>query len=318
MINESYIQTFTINKEQLLSTGRVALGEWIEKDLNDLSDNISFLAHKTGNLPIQHGRVIVLRHTDQGRLFSAFKSSLYHSKYDDMNNTSRFLSQIVPKHHSYEPIRGENILFLFVGVGKPVYDSLIIFSTGRPTRIAGGLRHSLPWGIEVPIEVEDRNEYLLRNMQKVREVINLANSDTQKPEIKKQLAIARSELPVSYIMPPFILEFSEEALVKNVFKQRLWEPGADERTTLDVARDMWECCLALDEEKFSILFDYHGPHIEDWENTMRTLKNQNITIKDLLDLGNNYYSELTDTKLTVNGATNVYELLINATRSPDR
>ena len=41
-------------------------------------------------------------------------------------------------------------------------------------------------------------------MQKVREVINLANTDTQRPEIKNQLASARSELPVSYIMPSLI------------------------------------------------------------------------------------------------------------------
>ena len=41
-------------------------------------------------------------------------------------------------------------------------------------------------------------------MQKVREVIDLTNTDTQRPEIKNQLASARPELSVSYIMPSHI------------------------------------------------------------------------------------------------------------------
>ncbi|HBC93746.1 MAG TPA: hypothetical protein DCZ10_12850 [Pelotomaculum sp.] len=311
MPDKSTPHPFRINKEKLMLTGRVILGEWVEKDLNDLSDSISMLAGLTGNIPIQRGRVIVIRQTDQERLFSAFKSSLYHSKYNDMCNINRFLSKIVPSHHSYEPIRGENILFLFIGVGKPVYDNLITFSVGRPTRIAGGLRHSLPWGIEVPVETEDREAYLVRNMQRVRKVINLTSKWNQEPEVKKELEIARSELPVGYIMPPFIFEFSEETLVKNVFKQRLWEQGAHERTTFDIVKDMWDCCLALDEEKFNILSDYHGPQTVAWEKAMRTLRDKNLTLKELLNLDNSFYSEREDTNITVDGSINVYDLLMS-------
>ena len=109
---------FSINKEELLLTGRVFLGEWVEKDLDDLSDSISMLASLTGTTPIQRGRVIVIRQTDRERLFSSFKSGFYHAKYNDLCNTSRFLSRIVPSHHAYTRLR-EKIFNLFI-LGKPV------------------------------------------------------------------------------------------------------------------------------------------------------------------------------------------------------
>jgi len=304
-------QQFSINKEELLSTGRVFFGEWVEKDLDDLSDSIAMLAGLTGTTPIQRGRVIVIRHTDRERLFSSFKSGFYHAKYNDLCNTSRFLSRIVPSHHAYDPLKGENILFLFIGVGRPVYDSLITFSVGRPTRIAGGLRHSLPWGIEVPVETKDREAYVVSNMQRVRQVVNIMSKGLQKPENKKELELALSELPFGYIMPPFLLEFSEEALVRNVFKQRLWEQGAQERSTFDVVKDMWDCCLALDEEKFNILLDYHGPHTVAWEEAMRTLRDKNITLKELLNLANALYSEQENKNIMVDGSIRVYDLLMS-------
>jgi hypothetical protein len=310
MIDEVRVNPYKISRKKILKTGRVILGDWVEKDLEDISNSISVLARITGNAPIQRGRVIVLRQTDQYRLFSAFKAALYHSQYSDMSNTNRFLSQIVTSFHSYEPIRGENILFLFIGVGKPVYDSLINFSVGRPTRIAGGLRHSLPWGIELPLAVEDREAFIARNMQKIRKVVELASQKT--PEMKTELEAARLEIPLCYIMPPFILEFSEEALIKNVFKQRLWEKGAQERTTFDVVKDMWECCLILDEEKFNFLLDYHGPQTLEWDKVMRTLRDNNLTLKELLNIENNISSlKQTGTKIMADGSINVYDLLMS-------
>ena len=112
-------------------------------------------------------------------------------------------------------------------------------------------------------------------------------------------------------MPPFLLEFSEEALVKNVFKQRLWEQGAQERSTFDVVKDMWDCCLALDEEKFNLLLDYHGPHTVAWEEAMRSLRDQNITLKELLNLANALYSEQENKNITVDGSIKVYDLLMS-------
>ena len=67
---------FSIDAAQLLQTGRVILGSWIEEDLHNLSESIVNLASLTSTHPFQHGRVITLRWTDTDRLFSSFKSAV--------------------------------------------------------------------------------------------------------------------------------------------------------------------------------------------------------------------------------------------------
>lgn len=276
--------TFKLDRSQLTKNNRTILGDWTEKDLSQLETALEQLSQ---NIPetqiVQHGRVLVLRATDTNRLYSAFKAALYLGKYNDMGNQDRFLTKMVKSHHSYEPIRGENVLFLFIGVGKPVYDHMTTYTVGRPTRIAGGQRANLPWGIEIPMEMKDREGYITRNMQRVKQVINLTGKGDEKPEQREQLQAARSELPVGYIMPPFLLEFSEEALIKSVLRQRLWEQGA-QGATVDIVNDMWNCLLQLDKEKWEFLEGYHGQDTIKWEKAMRTLKEKNYTVTDFIDL----------------------------------
>jgi hypothetical protein len=243
----------------------------------------------------QHGRVIALRATDEKRLSSAFKASLYLGKYNDMANTKRFLHSMVTAGHSYEPIRGESVLFLFIGVGKPVYDHLVTYTVGRPTRIAGGQRANVPWGFELPVEAKNPGEYE-EELERIRNVIRLAKQDRV-----EQMQAARAKLPVGYIMPPFLMEFSEEALIKHVFKQRLFEKGA-QGATVEVVADMLECCLQIDREKWEFLIEYHGPHMQQWEKAMRTLKREAYTLADIANqLGVDPNEALT---------MNLYDLLI--------
>lgn len=311
---EGYLLAFKLDRDQLTQNNRTILGGWVEEDLKKLERSLTILSHRIPDSKIvQHGRVVAIRATDVERLYSAFKSALYLGKYDDMDNTERFLTKMVKSHHSYEPIRGENILFLFIGVGKPVYDHLVTYTVGRPTRIAGGQRANLPWGIEVPVEMKDREGYIARNMERVKHVINLVGKGEEKPEIKEQLQAARSELPVGYIMPPFLLEFSEEALIKNVFRQRLWEQGA-QGATIDVVNDMWNCVLQIDEEKWRFLEDYHGRDTVRWEKVMRTLRDKNLTLRDLLDQANEGYTmvEIEDKSfIKVDPNLNIYDLLMD-------
>lgn len=222
----------------------------------------------------QSGRIVALRATDEDRLSSAFKASLYLGKYNDMANTSRFLRNMVSAGHSYEPIRGETVLFLAIGVGKPVYDHLVTYTVGRPTRIAGGQRANVPWGFELPVEAKNADEYE-EELERIRNVIRLAKQDRV-----EQMQAARAKLPVGYIMPPFLMEFSEEALIKTVFRQRLFEKGA-QGATVDVVSDMLNACMQIDEEKWSFLIDYHGPHIQQWEKAMRTLRKERYTLADI-------------------------------------
>lgn len=274
---------FVIDREQLTKTGRVILGDWVEPSLTYLESAIGQLLEECGPTAraVQRGRVVALRSTDTKRMYSAFKAALYLGKYNDMGNIDRFLSKMVKAHHSYEPIRGELILFLFIGVGKPVYDHLVTYTVGRPSRIAGGQRANLPWGYEVPVEAKNRDVYVERAMPLIQEVVELTRKDGDKPS--EQLQAARSLLPVGYVMPPFLMEFSEEALIKHVFRQRLFERGA-QGATIDVVNDMWECCLALDREKWETLYDYHGPHTVAWEKAMRTLRDKRYTLKQLCEM----------------------------------
>lgn len=243
----------------------------------------------------QHGRVLALRASDESRLSSAFKASLYLGKYKDMANTERFMKSMVSAGHSYEPIRGETVLFLFIGIGKPVYDHLVTYTVGRPTRIAGGQRANVPWGFELPVEAKNPNEYE-EELERIRTVIRLAKQDRA-----EQMQAARAKLPVGYIMPPFLMEFSEEALIKSVFRQRLFEKGA-QGATVEVASDMLNCCLAIDREKWEVLIDYHGPHIAQWEKAMRTLRKDRLTFSDLATLAGVSIEEAM--------TTNLYDLLI--------
>ncbi|MCL6445456.1 MAG: hypothetical protein K6T83_18710 [Alicyclobacillus sp.] len=290
---------FQLNRNVILNHPRVQfLTDMVpvEKHLDNIERFINVCFVEDGWTVVQHGRVVLLRSTDESRLSSAFKASLYLGKYNDMANTDRFLKSMVASGHSYEPIRGENMLFLFIGIGKPVYDHLVTYTVGRPTRIAGGQRANVPWGFELPVEAKHPEEYE-EELERIRTVIRLA-----KQEKIEQMQAARAKLPVGYIMPPFLMEFSEEALIKSVFRQRLFEKGA-QGATVDVVGDMLECCLKVDREKWEFLIDYHGPHMQQWEKAMRTLRKERYTLGQLAELAGISLEEALQGDL--------YDLLIN-------
>lgn len=278
---------FVIDREAIYGHERIELVDDIvpiEEHLNDLEEAINDCFVSQGITVVQSGRVIALRATDEDRLSSAFKAALYLGKYNDMDNKSRFLKKMVAAGHSYEPIRGENILFLYIGVGKPVYDHMVTYTVGRPTRIAGGQRANLPWGYEVPSEAKDdvTDGYMKLGIEQVRNVVNLTkNTDENDMAARQQIQVARSLLPVGYIMPPFLLEFTEEALIRTVFRQRLWEKGA-QGATVDIVADMWNCVVQLDKEKWETLLDYHGPDTQRWEKAMRTLRDKNVSVGEFI------------------------------------
>lgn len=303
---------FVLNRDAILKHERTRFID----DVVDVHDHLNNLEHfinrcfaETGYMPVQSGRVVALRATDAGRLISAFKAALYLGKYNDMDNTNRFLKKMVSAGHSYEPIRGESILFIYVGVGKPVYDHMITYSVGRPTRIAGGQRANMPWGFEVAAEMKDKEGAFERNLPRIREVAKLAGKVKEDmPETREQLQAARSELPVGYIMPPFLLEFSEEALIKNVFTQRIFERGA-QGATVDIVKDMWNCVMEIDAEKWSHLFDHHGPHMSSWEKAMRVLRDKQLSMGDLIDLAQDAGVVKLSAQYSLNDL-NVYDILM--------
>ena len=277
------VAAFRIDREQLEASGRVVRGAWTEGWLDQVEGALDQLARATGHVPVQRGRVVAVRRTDVEGLYSALKTSLYHSRYDSMLDTTCFFRFLQPAHNSYEPFRGETILFLFLYVGKNVYDGLSMFTYGRPTRIIGGSRHSVPWGVEAAPTLAGRDAFVERHMQTMARVAELdALGKGRTAEQSAELESLRCELPVCYCMAPFLLEFSEEALVTKVFKQRLWERGVASRDTGIVAADMWECCKALDPKAFEAFYDYNGPHVTFWEDSMRRLRESDVSVHDLM------------------------------------
>ncbi|WP_422661669.1 hypothetical protein ACK8P5_26465 (plasmid) [Paenibacillus sp. EC2-1] len=277
---------FILNRDAILQHKRLTfVGEEfvpIEKHLDSIENYINVCFVDEGIEVIQHGRVVALRSTDRNRLSSAFKAALYLGKYDDMDNKKRFLTKMMASSHSYEPIRGESILFLYIGVGKPVYDHLITHSVGRYTRIAGGQRANLPWGYEVPTEARNKQYFVDLNLPRIEEVIQTTkglNEDTE----REQIQAMRSSLPVGYIMPPYLLEFSEESLV-HLFEKRIFEKGA-QGATVDIVDDMWRCCISIDSEKWQYVYDYHGPHVKGWSQAMRKLRDKDYSVGELMDIG---------------------------------
>lgn len=268
---------FELDKGALKESGRVLLGDWTAPLIEQLSEGVAALAQATSIAPVQQGRVVAIRQTDTSRLFSSFKSGFYHSRYDDLQNRERFLKQLVRRHHTYEPIRGETVLFLFVGVSKSVYDGLSMFVSGRPTRIIGGSNHSVPWGVEVPKGVSDPAAFAAPFLEDMARIAQLFGEEKLSEADKEEMRVLRAKLPACTLMAPFILEFSEEALVTKVFVQRLWERGVEGRDTADVVRDMWMCCRSLDRGKFETLRDYHGSHTVIWEDGMRALRDSATT-----------------------------------------
>ncbi|MZP28660.1 hypothetical protein GTO91_02865 [Heliobacterium undosum] len=287
---------FTIDLTPICWSERTHLEPERLTDLRNLEQFINENYVKEGCKPVQHGRVIALRSTDKGRKSSAFASALYLGKYDDMGNTDRFLNGMVKAGHSYEPIRGETVTFLFIGVSKTVYDHLITY-TLRNRRIAGGFRANKPWGYVIPYEARD--PWLYHGMMEEQ----LARCKQMKKDHPREpLQAIRSLYPMGVMMPPFMLDFSEEALVKHVFKQRIWERGAQEDTH-DVVTSMFETVRAMDPLKWDTLKEHHGPHMEGHNRAMRKLREKRPTLRDLISQKENAQADLMD--------LDVYELLMD-------
>ncbi|MBC9785925.1 FAD-dependent thymidylate synthase [Heliobacterium chlorum] len=268
---------FSINLNEITGNDYVFLNQDRQMDIARIEYFINRVYRMQGFQPVQKGRVIALRYTDRERLSSAFAAALYLGKYDDMDNTERFLKGMVRAGHSYEPIRGETISFLYIGVSKPAYDHLITY-TLRNRRIAGGLRANKPWGYVIPKEAKNRKVYKAMMESQLAQCEEL----TRQADTKEQLQAVRSLYPTGVILPPFMFDFSEEALAKNIFQQRLWEPGAQGETK-EIVQNMFEAVRELDLEKWDFLQEYHGEHMSTQKRAMRKLREQRPTLGDLLD-----------------------------------
>lgn len=218
-------------------------GVYLTPSAIEALDTLETAIDKTFDSPVQRGRVIALRHTDRGGKSSAFSAALYLGKYGDVGNRKR-LWGMFDAGHSFEPVRGESISFLYIGVGKPTYDHLTTY-TIRQRRVCGGMRANPPWGFTVPHEAKNTEAF-------VSALSSMVGNYERMVEAGEQPQAARAILPANIILPPFQLDFSEETLAKNIFKQRIWQAGAQGETR-EIAEDMLACCKVIDPEKWERL-----------------------------------------------------------------
>lgn len=264
---------FKIDIEAIRKNENVQMFDWCDEEIRKIEGFINECYVAEGWEPVQHGRVIALRSTDKGRKSSAFAAAMYLAKYDDMANENRFINGMLRAGHSYEPIRGETVTFLFLGVSKPTYDHLITY-TLRNRRVAASFRANVPWGFAVPHEAKNKQKYRVA----MQTMLNYAEATHEEGE---QLQAVRSMYPAGVLLPPFMFDFSEEALVKNVFTQRVWRRGVQGETA-EICRDMLECMKLVDPVKWAALEEYHGAHTEAHGKVMRNLRDNRPSLADIL------------------------------------
>jgi hypothetical protein len=87
-------------------------------------------------------------------------------------------------------------------------------------------------------------------------------------------------MPVAAKMNPFVYQFNFLTLGQAVFKQRLWEKGA-QGNTVRVVQGMYELCNHIDSELWGTFYEYVGTPSIEWSEVRKRLKKKNYTLDDL-------------------------------------
>lgn len=217
-------------------------------------------------------KITLVRYSDPDRINLARNAALYLGK-TDYDNIKRPLS-VVKKGHVPEIFRGEHAEFIFEDVSKEVYDHLVTYTT-RNMRVAGGNRaltsndYAVPSDrMKDPLMVEHKIQQSMLNYKDL-----LASKETRQ--------VARSAMPVGAKMNKFAFQFNFLTLGQSLFKQRLWEKGA-QGNTVKVVQGMYELCKYYDEELWDTFYESYGvPHVQ-WEEVRRKLTKQQPTLNDLM------------------------------------
>lgn len=218
-------------------------------------------------------KITMVRYSDPERLNLARNAAIYLGK-NDRENVRRPLS-IIRQGHVAEIFRGEYAEFIFEDVSKEVYDHLITYTT-RNMRATGGNRALASEDFTMP---SDR----MKNPQLVEDAI-VGSMDSYKAllTVGETRQVARSAMPVSAKLNPFVYQFNFLTLGESVFKQRLWENGA-QGNTVKVVQGMFELCQTVDCELWDAFYEYKGTPALEWEEVRKRLKKNNVTVAHLIE-----------------------------------
>ncbi|PPB12986.1 hypothetical protein C4A77_00955 [Brevibacillus laterosporus] len=218
-------------------------------------------------------KIVLQRYSDPERLNSARNAAIYLGK-SDRDNTRRPLS-IIKQGHVIEIFRGEYAEFEFIDVDKTTYDHIITYTT-RNMRVAGGNRALTSDSYTIPSDK-------IKNSEAVSQAIdNSMWNYKQLIELGETKQVARSAMPTSAKMNPFVYQFNFVTLMQAVFPQRIWEKGAQSNTT-KVIKGMWELVHSIDSELWDIAYDTFGVPAVEWKTVRSKLNKNKITTNQLID-----------------------------------
>lgn len=219
-------------------------------------------------------QINMTRYSDPDRLNLARNAAIYLGK-PDRDNIKRPLS-IITAGHVPEIFRGEHVEFEFVDVSKEVYDHIITYTT-RNMRATGGNRALASHDWTMP---SDR----MKNPELVEEMIDDSMRNYKiLLEFGETKQVARSAKPDAAKMNPFVYQFNFLTLGESLFKQRIWEKGA-QGNTVKVVKGMFELCHQVDPELWDTFYEHFGEPALEWKEVKRKLKKKELTMHQLVKI----------------------------------
>jgi hypothetical protein len=219
-------------------------------------------------------KIVLRRYSDPDRTNLARNAAIYLGK-SDRNNIRRPLN-IIKEGHVPAIFRGEMAEFEFIGVSKEVYDHIITYTTAN-MRAAGGNRALVSDDFTMP---SDR----MKNPERVRDnIVRSMQGYQDSIEAGETKQVARSAMPVAAKMNNFVYQFNFVTLGESIFKQRIWEKGA-QGNTVKVIQGMFELCQTVDCELWDTWYEYRGTPAISWEEVRKRLNKKKMTMHQLIKL----------------------------------
>lgn len=218
--------------------------------------------------------IYLTRYSDPERLNLARNAALYLGK-QDLENIRRPLS-IIRQGHVPEIFRGEQAEFVFEDVSKEVYDHLVTYTT-RNMRVAGGNRALTSDDYTLP---SDKVKYDTLVGAAVQDSMSNYKHLLEHGETPQ---VARAAMPIAAKLNKFAYQFNFLTLGQSVFKQRLWEKGA-QGNTVKVVQGMWELIQKQDPDLWNTFYEAFGTPAVEWSEVRRKLQKKKITTFELMSV----------------------------------
>lgn len=217
-------------------------------------------------------KIVLRRYSDPDRKNLAYHAAKYLGKAD-VDNIKRPL-RIIKEGHVPEIFRGEFVEFEFVDVSAEVYWHLVTYTT-RMMRVSGGNRALTSDDFTMPGD-KIKNPSLVENtIQSNMDGYAMLLDAGETPQV------ARSSMPFAAKLNPFIYQFNFLTLMESLFKQRIWEKGAQSNTA-KVVKGMFEICHSIDPELWDTAYDYFGTPMVEWRMIRDRLRKHEPELYDRL------------------------------------